>query len=185
MAKKPLPCPTMLRLLLDYNPETGSLAWKPRKPWMFPGGKSMSPDALARRWNTRWAGAESLCKRDDGYVVGNVRGSACVYGHRVAWAISHGEWPEALIDHCDGNPSNNALANLRQASRTQNARNAVGKGGTSKFKGVSWCKSRKAWRAQIRHGGKKVDLGRFASEFEAGEAYRRAAIMHHGEFAKY
>jgi len=31
--------------------------------------------------------------------------------HRLAWFLSHGTWPK-FIDHIDGNPANNRLANL-------------------------------------------------------------------------
>lgn len=44
MAKKPLPTQETLRQLLDYDPQTGALTWKPRT------GKWSS------RWNKRYAG---------------------------------------------------------------------------------------------------------------------------------
>jgi len=36
-----------------------------------------------------------------------------------------GEWPQGLIDHIDRNRANNAWANLRIVTRSQNARNSV------------------------------------------------------------
>jgi hypothetical protein len=39
---------------------------------------------------------------------------------RLAWLFVYGEWPSELIDHVDRNYSNDAIANLRQATSLQN-----------------------------------------------------------------
>ena len=54
---------------------------------------------------------------------------------------------------------------------------------TSKFKGVSK-RNESKWRARITIDGCKIKLGYFATEFEAAEAYNKAASMHFGAFAK-
>ena len=43
----------------------------------------------------------------------------------------------------------------------------------SKFVGVSWCKQKKKWKAQIKIDGKKKFLGYFSSAAEASLAYAR------------
>ena len=46
---------------------------------------------------------------------------------------------------------------------------------TSAHRGVSWVKSGRKWRAEIRINGKHTTLGSFEDEAEAAAAYRRAA----------
>lgn len=45
---------------------------------------------------------------------------------------------------------------------------------SSKYKGVSWHKSRNKWRAQITINGKRKHLGYFSEEYDAHLAYERA-----------
>jgi hypothetical protein len=39
------------------------------------------------------------------------------------------------------------------------------------------------WRAQVRKNGKNIIVGNYPSIEEAAEAYKRAASIHHGEYA--
>lgn len=43
--------------------------------------------------------------------------------HRVAWLHVYGEWPVDMIDHINGDKSDNRIANLRQATASLNAQN--------------------------------------------------------------
>jgi hypothetical protein len=42
---------------------------------------------------------------------------------------------------------------------------------SSKYTGVSWCKSTKRWLVQARHAGRHAYIGQFKDEEEAGRAY--------------
>ena len=44
---------------------------------------------------------------------------------------------------------------------------------TSKFRGVSWNKNTKKWRATININGKQIHLGLFENELKASEAYNK------------
>ena len=108
--------------------------------------------------------------------------------HRVIWALHYGEHPpsDKEIDHIDGNPSNNNIANLRLCNRQQNTRNrSSNKVATSKFKGVNYDSTRKKWYASgCDASGKYKSLGRHNTEIEAALAFNEFAKKEHGEFAR-
>jgi hypothetical protein len=89
------------------------------------------------------------------------------------------------VDHIDGDGLNNRRSNLREATQGQNNANQrpqVGK--SSRYKGVSWFKPAKMWRAYIKVGGVISWLGYFHDEKEAAKAYDEAAVEAWGEFAR-
>lgn len=91
------------------------------------------------------------------------------------------------IDHIDGNSLNNTRRNLRVCTRTENTRNSRRKScNTSGYKGVKRSQNGKRWCAFIRVGdGKRLYLGTFDTPEQAHEAYKTAALKHHGEFARF
>jgi hypothetical protein len=96
--------------------------------------------------------------------------------HRLFFYLHHGYLPE-LVDHKDRNPQNNKIDNLRELDDSENAMNSnkrksyKNKSTTSIYKGVSWNKKTKKWRASLRFKGKPFYLGSFGSEDDAGQAY--------------
>lgn len=89
-------------------------------------------------------------------------------------------------DHIDGNGLNNQRSNLRVCTTSENGMNqSKHSNNTSGFKGVSWIKSAKKWRASISVNGKIIHLGSFLTPELASEAYVAACIQYHGEFANY
>ena len=102
--------------------------------------------------------------------------------HRVILGLEHGD--KRLCDHINHNGLDNRQCNLRICTAKQNQFNkksALNK--TSRFKGVSWHKGNKKWRATIKINGKYKNLGSFLVEEVAALAYDMVAIREHREFA--
>lgn len=157
---RPLPTVDRLREVLSFDPETGDIRWRQPGP---------------KRRVGRVAGTEI-----NGYRAIGIDGTILL-AHRIAWALMTGEWPTMEIDHVDGNRSNNRWANLRQATRTENAQNLHGvrRNNTSGYTGVSWSKSCRKWIAQISINGRAVVLGQWDDPAMAHESYLANKRMFH------
>lgn len=96
-------------------------------------------------------------------------------------------FPDSHIDHHDLNRLNNRRYNLRPATVAQNMQNRPKSSTrmTSKYKGVSWDRGRKKWRAMICVLGRNQQLGRYDYEEDAALAYDVAALRHFGQFARF
>lgn len=163
-----LPSVERLRELFSYDPETGAFTYRSRK------GK-------------RRAGDPAGTFRPDGYLQLRVD-YVKLLGHRVAWAMTFGEWPQdgMWLDHRDCNPSNNAISNLRLATPTQNLANSrIRSDNTSGIKGVARRHDGIGWSAHISRAGRCYCLGSYATAEEAAAAYRAAVREAHGEFSRF
>ena len=149
---------------LDYSPETGVFTWKLMLSWRAPIGTVAGSPRPDRRIYIGIDGKRYLA-------------------HRLAWFYVHGEWPTEQIDHRDLNPANNAIANLRLATCSQNHGNLRRPStNTSGFKGIY--RHLRWWRAVIVVRGVRHHLGSFQTPEEAHAAYVVAATAFHGEFAR-
>ncbi len=89
------------------------------------------------------------------------------------------------VDHRDGNGLNNTRGNLRTCTNSQNHANMKPqRGGTSKYKGVCWYKTRGKWVTKIMFNYKNKTLGYYTNEIEAAKAYDQKAKELFGEFAR-
>lgn len=102
-----------------------------------------------------------------------------IYAHRLICQAPRG----FEVDHRDGNGLNCQRDNLRLATATTNARafRRKRKGTASRFRGVSWCRIRKMWRARIEFtnaDGSRFSQcgGYYAEEERAARAYNAKAI---------
>lgn len=150
-----------LKEKFEYDPTTGVFTRK----------------ASQRRSSERVGNLEA-----NGYLRINIDGKKYL-AHRLAWLFVYGVLPNEL-DHVDGQRAHNAIANLREVSRTENCFNRTKREGTtSSRKGVSRCQGK--WQAEIKVGDKRIYLGRFEDEDAAAFAYEEAAERYFGEFAKW
>lgn len=148
--------------LLSYDPETGHLCWKKIRRGATPPGVPISCPS-------------------HGYISLRVDYKQYL-AHRVIWLMVHGSWPPAHIDHIDGNPANNRLANLREATPLQNILNSTRrKDNTSGYKGVFLERRTNKWVSRVKVGSRRVHLGSFSSPEEAHLAYCEAASKYFGE----
>lgn len=153
--KNTIPTPELLRKLLRYEHETGKLFWRERDADMFKNNNANS----TKSWNTMYGGKEA------GTICGKGYRSVAIFaklyiGHRIAWAISTGAWPNDQIDHIDGNKLNNTLCNLRVVSSQINHLNArMNSRNTSGHAGVYLNKRSSMWCAQMKFKGRTYHLG--------------------------
>ena len=105
-----------------------------------------------------------------------------VFLHRLIAQPSAGQF----VDHTNGVTSDNRRINLRVCNKSENARNSkLYESSRSGFKGVSWHKAAKKWRAYITKAPlKPLHLGLFNTKKDAARAYNEAALNYFGEFAR-
>lgn len=139
---------------LDYNPETG----------IFTRLKCIKKSLI---------GKEAGTLNQNGYVQVSL-GSTLYYAHRLAWQYVYKEAPNVLMDHINGNRTDNRISNLRLANNRINSQNIIARG-------THFSKKSKRWEAGICVNYKRIHLGYFNTEEEAHVAYKRAKQFHHPE----
>lgn len=160
---KQLPPIERLRDQFVYDPDTGIIRWKAKR-------RSVKQGEIA---GTAIGGG--------GYIRIMIDRQR-VLAHRVAWKLHYGSEPPPILDHIDGDPTNNRVSNLRAATMLENGRNKNGTRSSTGVRGVTFCKQTEKYRAVIRTGGKNICLGRYATATEASAAYQAAAASIFGAF---
>jgi hypothetical protein len=104
--------------------------------------------------------------------------------HRVIFLMFNG-YVADIIDHIDGNTSNNRPENLRAATHLGNARNAKKrKDNKSGHKNVFWNKSANKWAVSLSVNNKLRHFGYFEDLELAAFVASEARDKYHGEFAR-
>ena len=149
-----------LKEVLHYDPETGVFRWRVER-----GQGRIKP----------W---QEVRPQKSGYVL--IRIDYVLYkAHRLAWLYQTGEWPKGVIDHVNGNPSDNSFPNLRDVTQTVNMQNRKGPQANNRtgFLGVSVCLRK--FKAEIAAKNVGKHLGVFDTPEEAHLAYLAAKRQFH------
>ena len=78
------------------------------------------------------------------------------------------------INHINGVKNDNNLSNLEILTKKEHVIVSwKSRDKTSAYTGVSWSKSNKKWKAQVRVDGKQICIGHFEDEILASEAYQK------------
>lgn len=146
---------------LSYDKKTGILRWR-------------NPTCLRLK-----SGDIAGSVNNAGYWRVNFQGKT-YSAHRIAWLLTFGNWPTQEIDHINRNRLDNRIANLRDVSRSENARNRrfrvpgqMRHGG----RGITRLKSGK-WQVQVHDPriGRAKYFGSFSCFGAAISAARTARV---------
>lgn len=163
----------------NYNPETGDLIWRYR-PEMSPMRNGHFAGRVAGYKHCPCGKPKAVIVNVKlGGVKQHIRAHRIIYSMLVAPLAADQE-----IDHKDGNPLNNRIANLRLATRVQNMHNIGKKKRKHSFLPKGVARHGKKYRASIMVNRITMNLGSFLTPELAGAAYSNAAIKHMGQFAK-
>jgi hypothetical protein len=107
--------------------------------------------------------------------------------HHAVWALHHGKWAQAQIDHKDGNGLNNHIDNLREATSSEQMSNKpIQTNNTSGHTGVFHlpkAKGHQKWYGVVKKHGKTKSKGFYDKE-PAIEWVKATRLALHGEFAQ-
>lgn len=161
-----------LRECLDYTPGTGVFVWKERPKSHFKSETSM------KVYNSRDKGRITGTPNHQGYMKIQIDGTKWLC-HHLAWLYVNGCMPQEEIDHINGDPSDNRIANLRLATRQENNKNQKRRlDNKSGVTGVCWSKQRRKWVARINVNGKRIYIGFFDEIGEAALARKNAERLY-------
>ncbi|WP_022684534.1 HNH endonuclease signature motif containing protein [Sphingobium bisphenolivorans] len=157
---KTTPPQEVLHELVDYDPLAGTFRWKWRSRDYFPS------DRAWKFWNRTVAGAPAFQQKARRGFCGELLNKVW-FAHRIAWKHFYGFDPE-FIDHIDGNPRNNRIANLRSVDVATNNRNmSLPRRNKSGFIGVRKIGKSGRWLAFITFEGQRINLGTFTEKADA------------------
>lgn len=147
---------TNVNELLSYCPSSGKFTWNVKR-------------------GCRASGQVAGTIKPSGYVSISI-GSKPMYAHRLAFLLMTGKLPSGVVDHINGNKSDNRWCNLRDVSQSENMANRfsaqvnskTGLIGASPHAGGGFV-------AQIRRNKRLTYLGYFQTAQEAHQKYMEAA----------
>lgn len=152
----------MVRGAFSYDPATGAFKWA------INNGRARAGDTAGTPMR-------------DGHLQVGLHGANYLV-HRLIWLHMYGRWPFEHIDHIDGDPRNNRIDNLREATHQenqQNVRRARRDNRSTGMLGAHFLKRTGRFCSSIGINGRQIHLGYFDTPEEAHAAYIAAKRRHH------
>lgn len=194
---KPTLTQATLRALVDYDPATGVMRWKPRDvAWFVPSDPARGfwhgVERIQRGWNTKWAGKPigARVPNQTGNVYLRARvlwngepDDAAYAVHQLAFLWMIGRFA-AEVDHVNGDGCDNRWSNLREVTRSGNQRNRSRhrsfKGKPLQFAHIGLkALPNGTIQARIVVDGRRLHLGTFKT-LDAAVAARKQAERRYG-----
>lgn len=150
----PMPPKEIILYFLKYNKQKGELTWNKVQ--------EIRPPQRGQLAGTNLKGYRRLRLIGKNYLV-----------HRIIFFLEYGFCPE-IVDHINGNKSDNKISNLRAATKRENNLNTYRRR-QGKLAGATLVRQKKTnkWSAFIGINGKSKHLGNFFTEKEAHDAYMK------------
>lgn len=152
-----------LKAYLHYDPASGKFTWL---------------KASSRR--TDLVGKPAGCVNARGYFRISVLGKSHL-SHRLAFLYMTGRFPTHVVDHINGDPSDNSWANIREATQSQNLANQKARN----LRGVKNVYPQDGkWVVRLMVNKTYKTEGLYATLEEAANAAKKARKAAWGEFAR-
>ena len=150
---------SVLEELLEYNSDSGYLAWRHRGDKFFKSTKRRSSSHNANIWNSRQAGKPAFTSvNSKGVRQGQLIGKN-VTAHYIAWAMHYKEYPNSIIEAIDKDYSNISIKNYRETSYHKLSFDKP-KSTTAMYCGLSYSAKENLFRSYATVNGKTFWLGK-------------------------
>lgn len=182
MTTHPLTCHEYIQECFTYEPLTGILRWKNRPRNHFQTQRTW------KTFNNKYVGTIVGHKRfrhgvPTRIVVRVERKLISVT--RVIFSLMGLHIPAGMVvDHKNRNPFDNSWNNLRLATIAQNNANSLVRRNKHKNLPKGVIPQGSGFVSQMKHNGRRIYIGLFATPEEAHAAYVAKAKVIHGEFAR-
>lgn len=104
--------------------------------------------------------------------------------HVAIFAVVKNKFPKNILDHKDKNGLNNKIANLREATYSQNTFNTkINSRNKTGHRGIFWVKTRAKWKVILCTNKKYHFLGEFKNKLDAIKVQKRFIKKHHKDFS--
>jgi len=128
---------------------------------------------LSHHWRAHRAGRRGY------YASAENASGEIIWMHRLVM-----DAPENMeIDHINHDTLDNRKENLRLATKNENQWNNKRIVTTFGYKGITYDKKKKTYRARIRKNGVRHNLGSYSTARDAAYAYNKASKELHGVFS--